>query len=132
MNKFYLLIVSLFFLANNANATENNRFSEENKPKKNYYEANPISFIENGIAFYVFPDGQFDFDTPAVQRVVFNNYGRRNANITVYLGINIDRDYYGRVIRIGNVPLAYDRINRIKRSGSVLMDYNHCGLTNVG
>ena len=69
MNKFSLLIVSLFFLANNANATENNRLSLESKPTMNYYGAHPISFIENGVAFYVFPDGQFDFDTPAVQRV---------------------------------------------------------------
>jgi hypothetical protein len=101
----------------------------------------PIAFMERGIEFFVFPNGEFDFNTePTTGSDVYYRNGRRNTVNTTYGapgnngngGIRIDHDALGRVRRIGNVFINYDRDNRIKRIGSVYMSYNREMLTQVG
>lgn len=82
----------------------------------NYYAYNnAVNFFENGIEFFVFPNGDFDFD------VHFNN--RR---------VRIDRDFRGRIRRIGNVRLRYDFRGNVTRIGSIRLNYFRNRLTNVG
>ena len=107
-----------------------------------YRHAEPIVFVERGIEFYVFPNGEFDFNTV---RTATPNRPRRNSfnstfgapNVHNYYGpsntgVRIEHDHLGRVRRIGNVFINYDAFGRIKRAGNVYMKYNSFALTQVG
>ncbi len=101
-------------------------------------DADPIQFTERGVEFFVFPDGQFDFNTApsygdtyykTVNRGAVNrNYGVPRANG----GVRVEHDAFGRVRRVGNVFINYDAFDRIKRIGSVYMTYNRFALAQVG
>ena len=98
-----------------------------------YRDAEPIEFRERGISFYVFPNGDFDFNTgngSYIARrggVPATNVGDRGIR-----GIKIEHDSYGRVRRIGNVFVNYDYYGRVRRIGSVYMTYNSFALTRIG
>lgn len=99
----------------------------------------PISFNERGIQFYVFQDGEMDFD---IHR---NDYGnttdyyykgaqrklksRGNQNIR---GTKVVRDYRGRVIRVGRVFINYNYKGDVSRIGSVFISYRRNHMTRVG
>lgn len=101
-------------------------------------DADPIQFTERGVEFFIFPDGQFDFNTApsysdtyykaANRGAVNRNYGVPRANG----GVRVEHDAFGRVRRVGNVFINYDAFDRIKRIGSVYMTYNRFALAHVG
>lgn len=115
--------------------------------KANYYNfTQPVSFIERGVEFLIFPDGSFDFNTEVFTTYPSNNdyyykRSRRQTNQTygapanqLYTGsgVIITHDRLGRVRRIGNVFINYDRQGRIKRVGTVYMTYRRGQLKQVG
>lgn len=117
------------------------RHHEQNGYAIDYREAEPIVFMERGVEFMVFPNGDFDFNTHnnSYNQPPRGYYGRRGAeNDTQYTntdrnrGIRIIKDFDGRVIRIGNVFLNYDFYGRIIRIGSIYLTYNHFALTRIG
>jgi hypothetical protein len=144
MKKITLLAASIFLFGNGvANATEKNNFSHERKIAVDFRYAEPIVFTERGIEFYVFADGQFDFNTrPSTGNEVYYRSGKRNSVNKTYgapanyrgenNGVRIEHDDMGRVRRVGNVFINYDSNDRIKRVGSVYMAYNRYALTQVG
>lgn len=89
-------------------------------------------FMEGGVEFAVFPDGQFDF--------YYNPRFRRNrfsivtphVNISYNAGFDygpyVQYDDFGAVIQIENVPVFYDFYGRIIRAGNVHISYNHFGM----
>jgi len=79
---------------------------------------NAVTFVERGVKFHVFLNGDFDFNTHRNSRY---NYG-----------VRIKRDHRGRVRRIGNVFVNYDRRGNVKRIGNVYMNYRFGQLTRVG
>ena len=82
----------------------------------NYYSYNnAINFFEGGIEFYVFINGDFDF---------YSNHTNRR--------IRIDRDFQGRIRRIGNVGLRYDFRGNVTRIGNIHINYFRNRLSNVG
>lgn len=83
----------------------------------NYSYNDAVNFVERGVEFFIFTNGEFDFDYN-------NNLGNR--------GIRIDRDYRGRIQRIGNTNINYDRSGNVTRIGNVFMRYYRGQLTNVG
>ena len=114
-----------------------------------YYDAQPISFVERGVEFIVFPDGSFDFNTEIgtfgdfYYRSTISNKTRRSSINTTHgapgqdkfgSGVLVTHDASGKVRRIGNVFINYDRQGKIKRAGSVYMTYNRGNgmLTQVG
>jgi len=112
-----------------------------NRYPVNVTDAEPIEFVERGIRFFVFMDGQFDFSTEpsAGSDVYYRQSGRRNVNSTYGApanirveGVRIEHDAKGRVRRIGNVFVNYDAFDRIKRIGSIYMSYNRFALAQVG
>jgi hypothetical protein len=139
MKKITLLVASIFLIGSGvANATErNNKISPVD-----FRNANPIVFTERGVEFYVFPDGQFDFNTRPSNGDMYYKSGRRNGPNKTYgspangqnrnYGVKVEHDYTGKVRRIGNVFINYDANDRIKRVGSVYMTYNRYALTQVG
>lgn len=84
-----------------------------NNAYNNYNDA--VNFFERGIEFFVFTNGDFDFDSR------FNNRGLR-----------INRDFNGRIRNVGNVFINYDFRGNVTRIGSVFIRYSRGLLTNVG
>ena len=116
--------------------TKNPHIRNERNRTMRYAE--PINFMERGVEFLIFPDGSFDFNTNNYNTAYNDNtyYGRnsRRGRIDVsYRGPHVSVDYStnryprtnGKVRRIGNIYLNYDRYGRITRAGSVFIDYNH-------
>lgn len=151
MKKVLLVCAGLLIGLTTATATEQNNTTSKIKleKKKNYRNAQPIVFAEQGIEFSVFQNGTFDFNTPTNNS--FNSNSRRNSinsnnrgpnSNTLYTSnyyskksISISRDRTGKINRIGNVYLNYDRYGRLTRVGSILMNYDRGAngdLTNVG
>jgi hypothetical protein len=144
MKKITLLVASIFLIGGGvANATEKTNFSVESRSVVDFRNAEPIVFTERGIEFYVFPDGQFDFNThPSTSSGMYYKSNKRNAVNKTYgapsnfrnenYGVKVEHDNFGKIRRIGNVLINYDSNNRIKRAGSVYMTYNRYALEQVG
>ncbi|TDD99462.1 hypothetical protein [Flavobacterium cellulosilyticum] len=136
MKKITLLVASIFLFGGVvANAADRN----QRRSPVDFRNADPIAFTERGIDFYVFADGQFDFNTDAD---LYNKSNRRNEPNRSYgkhgngskwnYGVAVKQDRSGKVRRVGNVIINYDSRNRVSSIGSVDMDYNRYGLTQVG
>ena len=112
---------------------------EVNLERYNTHEQT-LSFYERGITFFVFPNGEFDFNThPRLRsnsrRTLNTSFGAPSTNTSRYYadyGVRIEHDNFGRVRRIGHVFINYDRYGRIKRAGSVYMRYNRQFLSRIG
>lgn len=95
-------------------------------------------FIEGGVEFAVYPNGEFDFFyNPEFRRGNHVSISTPNVNISYNSGYNyepfIQYDDYGAVIQIENVPVYYDYYGRIIQAGNVVMNYNQFGmLAHVG
>ena len=86
---------------------------------KRYNDA--VTFVERGVKFHVFLNGEFDFNTHHKYK-----HNRRNR------GIRIERNFKGQVKRIGNVFINYDYRGNVKRIGNIFMKYRFGQLTRVG
>ena len=144
MKKITLLVASIFLFGGSvANAAEKIDFSVERKSPVDFRNAEPIVFTERGVEFFLFPDGQLDFNTrPSKgheQYYKTNSRGDVNRTYgapTFYknknYGVKVEHDNRGRVRRVGNVFINYDANDRVKRVGSVYMTYNRYALEQVG
>lgn len=147
MKKITLLVASIFLAGSMAHASENHVFSDNNGKGKekgwkvDYRDAEPIKFTERGIEFYVFPTGEFDFNTRPDEGCETDYYfkaaGRRGTVVIekhrpVNYGVKIERDAFGRVRRVGNTFINYDANDRVSRIGTVFMRYNSFALSQIG
>ena len=138
MKKITLLVASIFLVGNMANASENPVFSDNTTIERFNFDE-PIAFTERGIGFYVFPNGEFDFNTRPQDSqgdYYYKTAGKRaggevNRRPENY-GVRIEHDAFGRVRRIGNTFINYDYNDRVSRIGTVYMRYNNFALTQVG
>jgi hypothetical protein len=131
MKKITLLVATVLLVGNLVNATEERmRFSFDE----------PISFVERGVEFFVFPNGDFDFNTRPHDSdgdYFYKTAGKRGAKAStsrrpVNYGTRIEHDSFGRVRRVGNTFINYDNRDRVSRIGSVYMRYNRFALTQIG
>lgn len=125
MKKFYLLLTLMAFGFSAKAAPA----AEVNFDRRGYADA--IIFVERGVEFAIFPDGQFDF--------FFNPRNNFNSipphiNYSFNSGYNygpfVQYDDFGAVIQIENVPVFYDYYGRIIQAGRVKVRYNAFGLVN--
>lgn len=124
MKKALLLlgIMSFTYVYSNDNYPSTTKTSHIN----NYNEA--VTFIENGILFHVFLNGDFEFEKPRRNAVYYDYNGyrfRRN-------GIRIYRDYKGRIKRIGRNYIRYDYRGNVTRIGNIRLHYRNGLLRKVG
>ncbi len=91
--------------------------------------SNSISFVERGVEFHVFLNGDFDFNTHYRNTRYVDYRGRRTR---VNRGVRIERDYRGRVRRVGNVFVNYGVRGNVTRIGNVFMRYRRGNLVRVG
>ena len=139
MKKITLLAAAILFGFQAANASAIINVSGDYRTGVSIYDAEPISFTERGVAFYVFADGQFDFNTVPSAGENYHRGQKHGVNQTYGApahysdsGVRVEHDSEGRVRRVGNVFINYDANNRIKRIGSVYMSYNRYALSQVG
>jgi hypothetical protein len=158
MKKLVLLFTGLLIGLTTVTAAEKNESASqgEDLTTNRYNFIQPIQFIERGVEFLIFPDGTFDFNTHIEDNHYNNGYDegyyrksntkRRAINTTFGApgtrvnysrprsrGTIITHDASGKVRRIGNVFVNYNRIGQVKRLGSVYIRYNRSGLiTQVG
>lgn len=140
MKKITLLVASIFLMGGIvAHAADRN----ERRSPVDFRNADPIVFMERGVEFFIFPDGQFDFSTRPSNGEMYYKQSRRTSAVNKTYGapanfqnrnygVKIEHDNRGRVRRIGNVMINYDANDRVKRVGSVYMAYNRYALTQVG
>ena len=116
MKKGILILLGMFMIVSTIEAKDGEILSNKlnNETSYNVYN-NAVNFFERGIEFFVFTNGEFDFDTR------FNNRG-----------IRINRDFRGRIRNVGNVFISYDIRGNVTRIGTVLIRYSRGILTNVG
>lgn len=138
MKKITLLVASILLVGSVANASEIITNSGE-EMKMGYSSDEPISFIERGIEFYVFPNGEFDFNTrpdDSQGDYFYKTAGKRGtetqAKRTTNYGVRIEHDSFGRVRRVGNTFINYDNRDRVSRIGTVYMKYNRTALAQIG
>jgi hypothetical protein len=79
----------------------------------------PVKVKVRSVDFFIFPNGEFDFN--AHQR------HNRRGNYGTY-AVRVERDRTGKIRRVGNVYLNYNRHNQVTRIGSVFIKYNRRGL----
>ena len=118
MKKLVLFFSALVMGASGALATS----TEDKVAERNAYRNNDaFIFVENGITFSVYPDGEFDF---YIDQYVT---GRRNG-VTFNSGFDynpyVQYDDYGAVIQVENVPVFYDYYGRVTQIGDVDISYN--------
>ncbi|MDG1573032.1 hypothetical protein OZ410_11945 [Robiginitalea sp. M366] len=96
---------------------------------------NSFIFVENGVTFSVYPDGEFDF--------YIDNYAGVNAHIgagpvgiTFNSGFNynpyVQYDDYGAVIQVENIPIYYDYYGRVNRIGGIDIWYRNGRAFRIG
>ncbi|HNP32997.1 MAG TPA: hypothetical protein PKN96_06865 [Flavobacterium sp.] len=138
MKKITLLVANILLIGSVANASEIIKTSDEER-RNNYSFDEPISFTERGIEFFVFPNGDFDFNTRPddIQGDYYYKAAGKRGTVTVErrpgnYGTRIEHDSFGRVRRVGNTFINYDNRDRVSRIGSVYMRYNRTALTQIG
>jgi hypothetical protein len=138
MKKITLLVAGILLVGGAANAQGLIKNSGEEK-RTGYSFDEPISFTERGIEFFVFPNGEFDFNTrpdDSQGDYFYKGAGKRITTVQsrrpVNYGTRIEHDSFGRVRRIGNTFINYDSRDRVSRIGSVYMKYNRTSLAQIG
>jgi len=92
-------------------------------------------FVENGITFSVFPDGEFDFYIDERIRMNPNmNFGRNNITLNSGFDYNpfVQYDDFGAVIQIENIPVFYDFYGRVNQIGDINIRYNSGRISRLG
>lgn len=114
MKRGLYFLVAMFMMVSSVEATNGSKLTNRYWVN-NYSYDNAVNFFERGIEFFVFTNGDFDFDTS------FNNRG-----------VRIDRDFRGRIRRVGNVFINYDFRGNVTRIGNVFINYRRNRLFRVG
>ena len=119
MKKGILILLGVFIMVSTTEAKHGKKLS--NRISFNYSYQNAVNFEEQGIEFFIFTNGEFDFNSN-------NNYYDSHLNRER----GIYRDYKGRITRIGNSFIRYDSYGKVIRIGNIFMKYYRGKLTDVG
>ena len=125
MKKGVLILLGMFMMVSTVEAKSGNLLP--NRFGFNYSYDNSVNFIERGIEFYIFTNGDFDFDTR-----INDTYYDYNGVRTKARGVRISRDFRGRINRVGNVFINYDLRGNVTRIGNVFIRYRRGLLSRVG
>jgi hypothetical protein len=104
--------------------------NEDKVATRNAYRYNDsFIFVENGITFSVYPDGEFDF-------YIDNRISGSRNGVTFNSGFDYSPyaqyDDYGAVIQVENVPIFYDFYGRVEQIGDVNINYRNGRVRRVG
>ena len=104
--------------------------TDDKVAERNAYRYNDsFIFVENGITFSVYPDGEFDF-------YIDNRVNGRRNGVTFNSGFDYSPyaqyDDYGAVIQVENAPIFYDYYGRVTQIGNVNITYNNGRVHRLG
>jgi len=129
MKRFILVFVGFVFFSMSGWANHSNVIANSNAHNFSYGINNNFIFVENGVEFSVFKDGQFDFYLP--HRGPQFGIGGRIDNFSFNTGFNynpyVQYDSFGAVLQIENTPIFYDDYGRVQQVGNVFITYNRRG-----
>ncbi|MCK5814646.1 MAG: hypothetical protein KAH07_01755 [Flavobacteriaceae bacterium] len=101
-----------------------------------YNSNNAITFVENGITFSVFQNGEFDFYLNSHLNNSGANYYSSNVSISFNSGYNYNRfvqyGQFGAVIQVERTPVFYDHYGRVTSIGRININYRRGSLHRVG
>lgn len=138
MKKITLFVAGFLLATSMTKASEIINFSDLNsKFTSRFHQDAPIQFSERGIDFFVFQNGDFDFNTrpnEGARAYYYRTAGPSNENSRSLdnYGVRIEEDNFGRIRRIGNTFINYDAQDRVSRIGSVFLRYNRFALAQIG
>jgi len=131
MKKFVLIIAAVLFGTAMAQAAT----AEDKVAYVNLNAGNSFIFVENGVTFSVFPDGEFDF---YVDNRLNIGAGPQIGNVAVTFNSGFDYnpyvqfDDFGAVIQVENIPIFYDFYGRVSQIGSVNLNFNNGFVNQIG
>jgi len=129
MKQLIAIFTSILFTGFTANATRTNHIDTNSTTESSVRGyGNSFIFVEEGIEFSVFRDGQFDF--------YMTNYAP-NASVSFNSGYDynayIQYDEFGAIVQIEHIPVYYDYYGRLRQVGNVFINYNGFGyISQVG
>lgn len=97
------------------------------KTTTNQYDE-AVTFVERGIQFHVFLNGDFEFNSLTRNSKYYNYNGSTYNNNS----LRVDRDYRGRIKRIGGNFIRYDYRGNVTRIGNIKLYYSRGLLRRVG
>ncbi|MEQ3654368.1 MAG: hypothetical protein ABNH00_00755 [Dokdonia sp.] len=134
-----LVLAVLFLVGTSAQANQVNDLAHGKKKGIRYNQTQAVTFVQKGIQFFVYTNGEFDF------RVVGNNaYGRRNArhfnSPGTAFGVTFPNrnnrlvryDYWGNINKVGRNFILYNRRNMVNQIGNISLRYRKGRLVKVG
>lgn len=134
MKKLTTVVIAMMVMGIGSNAFSTNF----NSSSTYLYDGSAYIFVEGGVEFSVFKDGQFDFVYLgyAPNGSVNININMPNTNINYNSGYNYDAyvqyDDYGAIIQIEEVPIYYDEYGRIIQAGNTEIRYQNRRIVRVG
>jgi len=131
MKNLALLFIAMLTVGSSYAAEENSTTY-----RSSVYDGSKYIFVEDGIEFSIFPDGEFDFYIPELVEGVNVSVNAGPVGISFNTGFDYDPyvqyDDYGAVIQIENTPLYYDNYGRISQVGDVNVSYRNSRINRVG
>jgi len=136
-----LFIAAMLLVGTAAQATDQKINDQSDRVTKRYLDTQPITFIEGGVTYYIYPNGEIDFKNPVRRTRTYTNarIGYNNSapgyskNRVQYNRPLVKYDRYGKLKQVGYTTISYNRYNKVRRVGSVTMNYNRQGkLIQVG
>jgi len=79
----------------------------------------PVTVTVRGIDFYIFPNGEFDFNAHVPRHRAYHHREH---------GVRVKRNRFGEIVRVGKVSINYNRHGQVVRIGNVFIKYNRRGL----
>ncbi len=125
MKRGLLLLLGLLSFAT-VQSNDFNASAKKTIHTNRYDEA--VTFIEKGIQFHVFLNGEFEFNSLTRNSNYHNYNGRTYGNNS----LRIDRDYRGRIKRIGRNNIRYDYRGNVTKIGNIKLYYKRGLLRRIG
>ena len=125
---FFFVVLLLGVGNSRANASENKVATATM-----YGYSNSFIFLESGVTFAVYPDGEFDF---YIDNQVQAGVRLGASAITFNSGYNynpfVQYDDYGAVVQVQHVPVFYDFYGRVNRIGGIHISYRNNRVYRLG
>tara|TARA_B100000787_G_scaffold64358_1_gene47289 strand:+ start:34843 stop:35616 length:774 start_codon:yes stop_codon:yes gene_type:complete len=112
-----LLLLAMFMMVSFVEAKIDDISNENNKI---YYRSNQaVSFIERGVQFHVFLNGDFDFNARQTKT-------RRNQKLRIF------RNFRGIITKVGDIYINYNSKGNVRKIGAIKMSYRKNRLIDIG
>jgi hypothetical protein len=148
MKKITFLVVTLILVSTISVEANNTSKPIRYYGKHNWYNQKPVTFIERNIKFYVYQNGDIDFDLYSYSNgyygtsdFYYKGKGKHKSKNRSRVKLNSSRhhhsgfiqyDYRGRVKRIGSTHIRYDYFDRVIAINRINIRYRHNRLVRVG